>query len=145
MIEMLRLSSDDRLNQHQWLGSLLCRLERYADALYFVQVYSLSYMGSGNFKMPARGGTVFQVPLRRVCNPDEEKALERVTCWLTYPAALSAFKLWGDCAESRQYLRIAVKGNRHVITKILARIKQPGKTQVLHTISVSTHLLAKRT
>ncbi|KAF9041801.1 hypothetical protein BDZ89DRAFT_1060165 [Hymenopellis radicata] len=126
IIEMLRLSPDDRLNQHTWLGSILCRLGRYSDALYFIQVYFVIYTTKGDeCPVPERGGTIFRAPYRTVYPPEREKELEYPTCFLTYTAALASFNLWGDCEESRQYLRIAARGNPHVMVKLLAKIKQP--------------------
>ena len=41
-------------------------------------------------------------------------------------AALMAFKLWGDCPESRQYLELAARIDPLILFKILGRIAIPS-------------------
>ncbi|KAK0479903.1 hypothetical protein EDD18DRAFT_1111601 [Armillaria luteobubalina] len=125
-MEMLRLCPGDNLNQRTWLGPLLCRLERYSDALYFAHLWIEDFISDHtNYDPPYRGGTAFKAPGRKLFSPEDEKKVNNSPCSMTYTAALAAFKLWGDCEESRQYLRVASKGNPHVMIKVLGRINRP--------------------
>ncbi|KAK0451220.1 uncharacterized protein EV420DRAFT_1561559, partial [Desarmillaria tabescens] len=126
IIEMLRLCPGDNLNQRTWLGPLLCRLERYSDALYFARFWIEDFMADRRVYVPPyRGGTVFKAPERGLFSPEDEKNAIPSPSSMSYTAAFASFKLWGDCEESRQYLRIASKGNPHVMIKVLGRIKRP--------------------
>ncbi|KAJ7452748.1 hypothetical protein B0H11DRAFT_283446 [Mycena galericulata] len=128
MIEMLRLCPGDSMNQRSWLGSLLLRLGRYADALYFAQVWIDATEGDGT--PPPRGGTAFQAPRRSLLSEEREKTLSD-PFWSPaiqlHNAALASFKLWGDCPEAAQYLRMAVRANPHILVKILGRRSRPGE------------------
>ncbi|KAJ7098451.1 hypothetical protein C8R43DRAFT_964238 [Mycena crocata] len=48
-------------------------------------------------------------------------------CGVVHTAALSAFKLWGGCPESQQYLELAVRINPLILFKILGRISIPKR------------------
>ncbi|KAJ7493837.1 hypothetical protein FB451DRAFT_1336012 [Mycena latifolia] len=125
MIEMLRLCPGDNMNQRSWLGSMLIRVGRYADALYFAQVWIDSTEGDGT---PPRGGTVFKAPSRELFSAAREKSLSD-PFWspavLLHTCALAAFHLWGACPQAAQYLRIAARANPHILSKILGRRSQP--------------------
>lgn len=122
---MIRLCTGDNLDQRSWLGPALCHTKRYSDALSFAQAY-LDY----SLEIPLKnGGLPFKEPKRELY-PADEASMQRLMftkCSLSYTAAYAAFKLWGDCDASRQYLKIAAGGCRHVLVKILARIKKPGQ------------------
>lgn len=121
---MIRLCPGDNLDVRSWLGPALCHAKRYSDALWFAQVYLDYSLGT----YPEGGGLPFKNP-RRDIYPTDEESWERLTftkCSLSYTAAYASFKLWGDCEASRQYLQIAAEGCRHVLVKILAKIKKPG-------------------
>jgi hypothetical protein len=45
---------------------------------------------------------------------------------VVHTAAYSAFKLWGDCTESRQYLELGSRINPLILFKILGRIAIPS-------------------
>ncbi|KAF9007114.1 hypothetical protein BDQ17DRAFT_1302547 [Cyathus striatus] len=120
MIEMLRLCPEDNMGNRTWLGTLLVRLGRYADALYFVQV-RLEDQGDVELLKPCKGGTLFKPPARNFVPEEGED------CSLLHTAAIASFKLWGDCADSRRYLKIAAKSNPLVLLKVLGKIRQPGK------------------
>ncbi|KAK0199280.1 hypothetical protein DFS33DRAFT_1457463 [Desarmillaria ectypa] len=123
--EMLRLCPGDNLNQCTWLGPL-CRLECYSDALYFARLWMEDLLVDRQVYVPPyRGGTAFKAPEPKLFSPEVEKEVDLSPCSMSYAAALAAFKLWGDCEESRQYLRIASKANPHVMVKVLGRIKYP--------------------
>lgn len=125
IIEMMRLNPCDPMGQHTWLGSLLCRLKRYSDALFFAQVYMRdSVVNSG--EIPPRGGTVFHAPEKKLLPQADEERVSRYHGSLLYTAALASFKIWGDCPESCQYLRIASKANTNVLVKVLGRKSRPG-------------------
>jgi hypothetical protein len=107
MIEMLRLCPGDNMAQRHWLGSVLNRIGRYSDALFFAQIWlhSFSHDKGGT---PVRGGTVFKEPSRELMSAEREKNLsEYGDGAFLYTAALASFKLWGDCPQSRQYLKTA--------------------------------------
>ncbi|KAJ6623261.1 hypothetical protein B0H10DRAFT_808582 [Mycena sp. CBHHK59/15] len=126
MIEMLRLCPGDNMNQRSWLGSLLIRVGRYTDALFFAQVWITSTEGGG--APPPRGGTAFQTPHRDLLSDAHEKSLSEpysAPGVLLHTAALASFKLWGSCPQAAQYLRVAAKANPHILTKILGRRSQP--------------------
>ncbi|KAG7442019.1 uncharacterized protein BT62DRAFT_1010796 [Guyanagaster necrorhizus] len=127
IIEILRLGPRDNMRQRSHLGPILCRLERYSDALYLARPWMEDFIVDRKVYMPPfRDGTVFKAPERRLFSPEVEKNLGNSPCSMTYTAARAAFKLWGDCEESRQSLRIASKGNPHVIVKVLGKIKRPN-------------------
>ncbi|KAF8153851.1 hypothetical protein B0H34DRAFT_719357 [Crassisporium funariophilum] len=126
IIDLLRLCPGDNLGQRSWLGSVLNHLGRYADALHFSQVW-LGEEVTREGTSPPRGGTAFESPTRDVMSATREKSLSE---WgsgaMLYSAAFAAFKLFGDCETSRQYLRIAARVNPNVLLKILARVQQPA-------------------
>ncbi|KAJ2921410.1 hypothetical protein H1R20_g15682, partial [Candolleomyces eurysporus] len=122
-IEMLRLCPGDNMGVRQGLGSSLIRVERYADALSFAQVWlDTFYDGSS----PPRGGTLFKEPKKTLFTETQEKKLSKYcTGELIHTAALASFKLFGDCPQSQQYLRIASKVNPHILVRILGRVTRP--------------------
>ncbi|KAJ7153296.1 hypothetical protein C8R46DRAFT_473579 [Mycena filopes] len=124
MIEMLRLCPGDNMGQRSWLGSFLLRVGRDADALFFAQVWLKSFQGHG--EPPLRGGTAFRPPRRGLLTDKDEKELSKSGPGeLLHTAALASFRLWGNCPEAVQYLRIAARANPHVLVKILGRRSQP--------------------
>ncbi|KAJ6536892.1 hypothetical protein B0H19DRAFT_1270587 [Mycena capillaripes] len=131
MIEMLRLCPADGMNQRSGLGSLLLRVGRNADALHFAQVWIDATAGDGI--PPPRGGTVFQAPRRELFSEERERKLSE-PYWSPaiqmHTAALASFRLWGACAQASQYLRIAARGNPHILSKILGRRSRPGPVSI---------------
>ncbi|KAJ7203297.1 hypothetical protein GGX14DRAFT_535918 [Mycena pura] len=126
IIEMMRLCPGDNMGQRDWLGSLLLRLHRDADALHFAQVWINASEGGG--MPPLRGGTTFRAPHRDVFSGEREKALSDPV-WgpavHLHNAALAAFRLRGPCPQATQYLRMAARANPHVLVKILGRRSRP--------------------
>lgn len=129
IVEMLRLCPTDNIGRRDWLGSLLLRTGRHADALYFSQVWLESSSGDGS--PPPLGGCDFKAPFSE---PLSEDSISKLSRWpsdaMSYSAALSAFKLYGDCLLARQYLRIAAKSNKTILIRILAKIPQPSASFV---------------
>lgn len=126
MIEMLRLCPGDNMSQRSWLGSVLIRVGRHSDALFFSQIW-LHPRTQEKGESPHRGGTAFEAPTKDVMPVVREKSLYK---WgpgaQLYTAALASFRLFGDCPQSRQYLRIAAHVNPHVLIKILGSRTRPG-------------------
>ncbi|KAG6810499.1 hypothetical protein H0H92_011596 [Tricholoma furcatifolium] len=122
MIEMLRLCNSDNMGRRQSLGSVLIRNGRYSEALYFAEVWLKSSKEGG--EAPPRGGTNFNAPSNR-CVIGEVSGYEDGS--LLHTAALAAFKLHGDCQQSRQYLEAAVKTQPYVLLKVLASVSSPRK------------------
>jgi hypothetical protein len=123
MIEMLRLCPGDNLAQRRWLGSVLNRLGRYSDALFFAQVWLLHDRG----EIPIRGGTAFSEPSRELIPTEREQKLSKHGDGaFLYTAALASFQLWGDCPQSRQHLKTAASANPNVLLKVLGRVSRPG-------------------
>ncbi|KAJ7730155.1 hypothetical protein B0H16DRAFT_1775244 [Mycena metata] len=123
IIEMLRLCPGDNLLQRWWLGPLLIRTGRPADALSFCQTW-LQTFETG--RTPIRGGTLFPPPSKKLLDAETEDRFARYApCNMVYTAALAAFKLWGLCAQSAQFLRIAARTNPAILAKIIARRAQP--------------------
>ncbi|RXW13595.1 hypothetical protein EST38_g12256 [Candolleomyces aberdarensis] len=122
-IEMLRLCPGDNMGVRQGLGSSLIRVKRYADALSFAQVW-LDTFDDGS--SPPRGGTLFKEPKKTLFTETQETKLSKYcTGELIHTAALASFKLFGDCPQSQQYLRIASKVNPHILVRILGRVTRP--------------------
>jgi hypothetical protein len=123
---MLRLCPGDNMGVRQGVGSSLIRVKRYADALYFAQVW---LDGNEDGRSPPRGGTLFGEPRKTLYTEEEEKKLSRYcTGELIHTAALASFKLFGDCPQSQQYLRIASKVNPNILVRILGRVTRPSKS-----------------
>ncbi|KAJ7105501.1 hypothetical protein C8R43DRAFT_1046632 [Mycena crocata] len=126
ILEMMRLCPGDYMNQRSWLGSLLLRVGRYADALFFEQVWIDVTEGDGT--PPPRGGTVFQAPHHQLFSAEREKRLSD-PLWSPavhlHNAALASFHLWGATPQAEQYLRIAARANPHILVKILGRRSVP--------------------
>ena len=123
---MLRLCPGDNLGQRSCLGSILIRIGRFDDALHFAQCW-LSDAVSDTGIPPIRGGTAFKPPSRDLINATREKSLSKSGSGAAlYTAALASFKLFGNCEQSQQYIRMAAKANPHVLLKILACVRQPG-------------------
>ncbi|KAJ6485475.1 hypothetical protein C8R47DRAFT_1048058 [Mycena vitilis] len=116
----------DVMNQRSWLGSLLLRVGRYADALFFAQGWIDATEGDDP---PLRGGTAFQAPRRELLSEQRERSLSTNSQWAPaiqfHTAALAAFRLWGVCPQASQYLRLAARSNPHILVKILGRRSQP--------------------
>ncbi|KAG7097973.1 hypothetical protein E1B28_005283 [Marasmius oreades] len=126
IIEIFRLNRNDPLGQSTWLGSLLCFTARYADALYFAQVFM--DVGAGRMHLddlPPGGGTKFLPPRRDLYTAEEQRKLKNYEATILYTAALASFKLWGDGEEARMYLRLAAGANPKVLVKLLGRIRKP--------------------
>ena len=117
------------MGQRYWLGSLLCQLGRYSDALFFAQSHLAPNIE--NDVLPPRGGTIFKPPRREIMTAKGEGRIKYRGISLLYTAALASFKLWGDCPESAQYLRIAAKASPYVLVKVLARKTKPGSSSLL--------------
>nr|GAT45920.1 predicted protein [Mycena chlorophos] len=125
IIEMLRLCPGDNMGQRTWLGALLLHTKRYADTLYFSQIWLDSYVNSAN-SIPVRGGTDFKPPEKGVV-----AAARTTSDWVPavhlYNAALAAFRLYGPRSEeAREYLTLAARANAHILTKILAGAEKPS-------------------
>ncbi|CCM02821.1 uncharacterized protein FIBRA_04933 [Fibroporia radiculosa] len=129
IIETLRLCPGDNMGQREWLGSILLKAGRPADALSFIQAWlQPDVVRTGN--PPPRGGCAFPPPSQK---PFTQQQVDNVDYWegaFAYTGALAVFKLWGDCELARQFLFIAAKINPHVLQKILARIDQPSECDV---------------
>lgn len=122
---MLRLCPGDNLGQRDWLGSLLLNSGRTSDALWFAQAWMTPAASRGD--IIRHGGTDFGKPSPEPLPASEEERLSQYTgANLVYTAAIASFKLFGDCAASRQYLRMAAKLNSIILVKILARRKRPS-------------------
>lgn len=122
---MLRLCPGDNLGQRYWLGSLLLRVGRFDNALSFAQQW-ISDRLSG-VDITVYGGTKFGKPHSiPLLASEEEKLVKHFKDSLMYTAAYASFKLYGDCPQSRQYLRLAATINPIILVKILAKIKIPS-------------------
>jgi len=125
IIEMLRLCPNDNMGQRFWLGSLLIRCGRHADALYFAQQW-LSDEVRKSGKTLALGGCAFSAPQNELPDsPLDETSLRWASGQLLYTAALASFKLFGDIPISQTYLKMAATCNPHVLLKILAQVRKP--------------------
>ncbi|KAF9528802.1 hypothetical protein CPB83DRAFT_299478 [Crepidotus variabilis] len=118
--EILRLCPGDNLALKHWLGPMLNQCGRHSDALFFSQ----AWWHEGIF--PARGGTAFTTPNPEVPASMSEDAVQFIPCSLVYTAALSSFKFFGDCDQSRTYLKMSAISNPGVLLKILARVQRPA-------------------
>ena len=120
---MLRLCPGDNLGQRDWLGSILVRLGRYADALSFAQIWLAA---SEHGDTPPRGGTTFPPPSRGLLPKERAESLAQ---WgqgaILHTAAIASFKLFGDCPQSREFLAIAAKAQPNVLLKVLALVARP--------------------
>ena len=122
---MLRLCPNDNMGQRFWLGSLLIRCGRHADALYFAQQW-LGDEVRKNGKALALGGCTFSAPQNELPDsPLDETSLRWASGQLLYTAALASFKLFGDIPISQTYLKMAVTCNPHVLLKVLAQVRKP--------------------
>ncbi|KAJ6506845.1 hypothetical protein C8R45DRAFT_970713 [Mycena sanguinolenta] len=129
IIEMLRLSPGDNLNQRWWLAPMLIRTGRFADALFFCQLLiQLSESGG----IPMRGGTTFKPPSDKLLNPETEAKYAKIApCAMVHNAALAAFKLWGRSPQASQLLRIAARTNPDILAKIIGRRARPTEGKVV--------------
>ncbi|KIK69139.1 hypothetical protein GYMLUDRAFT_35209 [Collybiopsis luxurians FD-317 M1] len=129
IIEMFRLNPQDPMQQHKWLPTLLCRLKRYADTLYFCQLFLDIFVGRvPRSDLPPEGGTRFLAPRRgesALYTSDEQESFTLYGSTILYSAALASFHLEGDCEEGRMYLRAATRANPTVMIRILKRSQQP--------------------
>ncbi|KAJ7769866.1 hypothetical protein B0H16DRAFT_1365255 [Mycena metata] len=123
-IETLRLNPIDELYQRRWLPSLLIRTGRFADALFFCQVWMRHDTDRGS-SSPIRGGTAFRAPDDKLLWPEVEKYATRAAVDMIYSAALAAFKLWGRSPLAAQLLRMAARKNPGVLANIMARRTRP--------------------
>ena len=122
---MLRLCPNDNMGQRFWLGSILIRCGRHADALYFAQQW-LSDEVRKNGKTLTLGGCNFGAPQKELPeSTSDESSLRWASGQLLYTAALASFKLFGNIPISRTYLKMATTCNPHVLLKILALVKKP--------------------
>lgn len=125
-IEMLRLCPGDNLGQRYWLGSLLLRVGRFSDALSFAQQWMSDSLSGVH--ITAHGGTKFGKPHSTpLLASEEDKLAKYFKDALVYTAAYASFKLYGDCPQSQQYLRLAAKINPIILVKILAKIAAPSQ------------------
>ncbi|KAF7362562.1 hypothetical protein MVEN_00604500 [Mycena venus] len=133
IIEMLRLSPGDNLNQRWWLAPLLIRTGRFSDALFFCQVWIHSVAKGGG--IPIRGGTAFQAPSDTLLIPETEEEYARTAgCGMAHNAALAAFKLWGPSPQAAQFLHIAARTNPGILAKIIGRRGRPTEGKLaMHT------------
>lgn len=123
MVEMLRLCPGDNLSQREWLGTMLLKANRNADALSFSQIW-LNSRGT----IPLRGGCTFEPPSQTPLSAERYAKEKRFGSGeQNYTAALASFRLWGDCELARQYLRIATELNPHVIRRVLGKVTRPSK------------------
>ncbi|KAJ7471942.1 hypothetical protein FB451DRAFT_311491 [Mycena latifolia] len=127
--QILRLGNSDQSSLRLWMGALLLRAGRPADALYFTQRWMESPLG------PPGGGLDFSPPRRTPMTA--AKYLETaqnplLSLQLTYTAALAAFTLDGNSELARQYLHIAAQHPR-VLIKVLGRFPERASAD-LHAI-----------
>ena len=133
---MLRLCPNDNMGQRFWLGSLLIRCGRHADALYFAQQW-LSDEVRKSGKALVLGGCNFSAPQNDLPeSASDETSLRWASGQLLYTAALASFKLFGDIPISRTYLKMAATCNPHVLLKILAQVKKPRAFSPIFLIKV---------
>ncbi|KAJ7925617.1 hypothetical protein B0H13DRAFT_2569451 [Mycena leptocephala] len=125
IIETLRLNPSDELYQRWWLAPLLIRTGRFADALFFCQLWIHPDVDR-SVGTPISGGTAFREPSDKLLPPEtEEKYAQRAPCGMMYSAALAAFRLWGRSPQTAQLLRIAARTNPGILAKIIARRARP--------------------
>lgn len=123
---MLRLCPGDNMAQRHWLGSVLIRIGRYSDALFFAQIW-LHPFAHNKGGIPVHGGTAFTAPSRELMSAEREEDLSKYGDGaFLHTAALASFELWGDCPQSRQYLKAAASANPNVLLKVLACVSRPG-------------------
>ncbi|KAJ7201991.1 hypothetical protein B0H12DRAFT_1162915 [Mycena haematopus] len=131
VIEMLRLCPGDNLNQRWWLAPMLIRTGRFADALFFCQLWVQSAKSGTT---PIRGGTVFKAPSDKLLIPEtEETYATTAACGMVHNAALAAFKLWGRSPQASQLLRIAARTNPGILAKIVGRRARPTQGKLTHS------------
>lgn len=113
------------MGQRQWLGSHLIRTGRLNDALFFAQAWLTPDARKGI--SPPSAGILFKEPSQKVMPIAHEEGLAKSGPGsFLYTAALASFKLYGDCPQSRQYLKLAAKAQPNVLIKVLGRIARPG-------------------
>lgn len=126
LIEMLRLCPIDNLGRRDWLGAVLLKAGRSADALSFVETWLRDEVLETE-DPPPRGGCIFYKPIQQPLTKAKfERLKTRCRAGMTYSAALASFKLWGDCELARQYLIISAEQGGLVLLKILAKVNQPS-------------------
>ena len=122
---MLRLCPNDNMGQRFWLGSLLIRCGRHADALYFAQQW-LGEEVRQTGKTLTLGGCNFSAPQSEFPESTlDESSFRWASSEILHTAALASFKLFGDNPTSRAYLKFAATSNPHILLKILAQVKKP--------------------
>ncbi|KAG6334760.1 hypothetical protein ID866_4326 [Astraeus odoratus] len=122
IVEMLRLCPGDNMGQRTWLSSILLLCNRPGNTLSFCQ----KWLAPDRPSVFPRGGVTFEPPSSVCFKPEEEERISKYgNGAMAYNAAVSAFKVFGDCDVARQYLRIAAKVNPIILVKILANIDKP--------------------
>lgn len=122
MIEMLRLCPRDNTSQRAWLGSMLIRNGHHANALYFVQQWIYH-------ETPPGAGIAFKAPSRSLLTDAQAREQSRFgIANMMHDGALAAFRLFGDCQQSRQFLKIAAYVQPIILTKVLSRASRPGRS-----------------
>ena len=145
IIEMLRLCPNDNMGQRYWLGSLLIRCGRHADALYFAQQWLGDEVRKSGKSLPL-GGCNFSAPQKELPKSTlDETSLQWASGQILYTAALASFKLYGDIPISRTYLGMAATCNPHVLLKILALVKKPCAYFSILLIKVDLYEARQRT
>jgi len=128
------------MGQRFWLGSLLIRCGRCADALYFAQQW-LGDEVRKDGKTLALGGCTFKAPQKELPeSAADDASLRWASGQILYTAALASFKLFGDIPMSRTYLKMAATCNPHVLLKILAQVKKPRQYFPVLVIEVLTFM-----
>lgn len=133
---MLRLCPQDNMGQRFWLGSLLIRCGRIADALYFAQQW-LGDEVRNTGKTLILGGCNFSAPQKDLPESTlDEDSFRWASGEILYTAALASFKLFGDNPTSRIYLKLAATSNPNILLKILAQVKKPRAFSSIFLIKV---------
>ncbi|KAJ7880001.1 hypothetical protein B0H14DRAFT_2500435 [Mycena olivaceomarginata] len=131
IIETLRLGPSEALDQRWWLAPLLIRTGRFADALFFCQLW-IHLDVEDSVGRPIRGGTVFRAPSDKLLPPEmEEEYAQRAPTGMMHSAALAAFRLWGRSPQTAQLLRIAARTNPDILARIMARRARPSSSHPL--------------
>jgi hypothetical protein len=118
------------MGHRQWMGPLLVRVGRAADALYFTQQWL-------EVDEVPHAGIDFAPPRH---TPMSDTLVQSLTKWyplqMLHSAALAAFTLDGDSELARQYLHIAVQ-YPGVFIKVLGKFKERGESWYTLSLSAS--------
>jgi hypothetical protein len=110
---------------------LLIRTGRFADALFFCQLWIYLDV-EDSVGRPIRGGTAFRAPSDKLLPPEmEEEYAQRAPTGMMHSAALAAFRLWGRSPQAAQLLRIAARTNPDILARIMARRARPSSSHPL--------------